>query len=231
MRVAPIAVIRAFPRIRQPTDDRTTPNRPIHGTPLTTRRLLLGLALFAFTLAAGGAMLGAFAAFITYPKLPSLEVLTDYRPNSRCASWTADGELIGEFGDGACACVRFRIEPTIRWCMKQAILAAEDDRFYRARRRRRTPGVLRAALANVAAGEHVARAQAPSPCSSRKQLLPVERAHATPARFNEALLALQDRDPARARSRSSSSTSNQKYLRPARPTDSPQPRGPLSARN
>lgn len=64
---------------------------------------------------------------LTYPNLPSLEVLTDYRPKIPLRVYTADGYLIGEFGEERRAVVAIGDVPDI---MKQAILAAEDDRFY-----------------------------------------------------------------------------------------------------
>ena len=64
---------------------------------------------------------------LTYPNLPSLEVLTDYRPKIPLRVYTADGFLIGEFGEERRAVVAIADVPAV---MKNAILAAEDDRFY-----------------------------------------------------------------------------------------------------
>lgn len=64
---------------------------------------------------------------LTYPNLPSLEVLTDYRPKIPLRIYTADGYLIGEFGEERRAVVTIREVPDV---MKHAILSAEDDRFY-----------------------------------------------------------------------------------------------------
>jgi penicillin-binding protein 1A len=36
---------------------------------------------------------------LAYPNLPSLEILTDYRPKVPLRVFTADGHLIGEFGE------------------------------------------------------------------------------------------------------------------------------------
>ncbi|WP_404818070.1 penicillin-binding protein 1A [Quatrionicoccus australiensis] len=65
---------------------------------------------------------------LAYPNLPSLEVLTDYRPKIPLRIFTADGFLIGEFGEERRAVVNIHDVPDV---MKQAILAAEDDRFYK----------------------------------------------------------------------------------------------------
>ena len=85
---------------------------------------------------------------LTYPNLPSLEVLTDYRPKIPLRVFTADGHLIGEFGEERRAVVRIADVPDI---MKQAILSAEDERFYQ-HGGVDTLGVLRAAYSNLLGG-------------------------------------------------------------------------------
>ena len=75
----------------------------------------IGLAIALITIA------------LTYPNLPSLEVLTDYRPKVPLRVYTADGHLIGEFGEERRAVVAIGDVPAV---MKHAILSAEDDRFY-----------------------------------------------------------------------------------------------------
>jgi len=85
---------------------------------------------------------------LTYPNLPSLEVLTDYRPKIPLRVYTADGFLIGEYGEERRAVVAIQDVPPI---MKNAILAAEDDRFYQHGGIDYT-GILRAAGANLIGG-------------------------------------------------------------------------------
>ncbi len=85
---------------------------------------------------------------LTYPNLPSLEVLTDYRPKIPLRVYTADGFLIGEYGEERRAVVGIQDVPPI---MKNAILAAEDDRFYQHGGIDYT-GILRAAGANLIGG-------------------------------------------------------------------------------
>jgi penicillin-binding protein 1A len=85
---------------------------------------------------------------LTYPNLPSLEVLTDYRPKIPLRVYTADGFLIGEFGEERRAVVAITDVPTV---MKNAILAAEDDRFYQHGGIDYT-GVVRAIGANLVGG-------------------------------------------------------------------------------
>lgn len=69
----------------------------------------------------------ALTIVLLYPSLPSVEVLTDYRPKIPLRVYTADGDLIGEFGEEKRAVVGIKEVPEI---LKQAILAAEDERFY-----------------------------------------------------------------------------------------------------
>ena len=72
------------------------------------------------------AMAAVFLILI-YPRLPSLEILTDYKPKIPLRVYTADAHLIGEFGEERRAVVNFSEVPD---SLKQAILAAEDERFY-----------------------------------------------------------------------------------------------------
>jgi len=67
------------------------------------------------------------AVMLTYPSLPSLEVLTDYRPKIPLRVYSAEGVLLSEFGEERRALVKIADVPDI---MKNVILAAEDDRFY-----------------------------------------------------------------------------------------------------
>src|SRR4249920_1308241 len=84
-------------------------------------------ALIAASLALVAAGVGPLTAVLLWPNLPSLEVLTDYRPTIPLRVYSAEGELIGEFGEEKRAIVKIQDVPVV---MKQAILAAEDDRFY-----------------------------------------------------------------------------------------------------
>jgi penicillin-binding protein 1A len=112
------------------------------------KRWLLYLSSVLLGLFLVGALLGALVLALLWPTLPSLEVLTDYQPKVPLRVVSAEGELLGEFGEERRAIVAIRAVPDV---MKQAILAAEDERFYQ------HGGVdylsvARAALANVATG-------------------------------------------------------------------------------
>ena len=101
------------------------------------------LILLSLVLVVAG--VGALTVVLLWPSLPSLEALTDYRPKIPLRVYSAEGELIGEFGEEKRAVVRIKDVPEV---MKQAILAAEDDRFYQ-HGGVDFMGVARAALANV----------------------------------------------------------------------------------
>jgi len=93
-------------------------------------------------------LLLVFAAIVTYPTLPTLETLTDYRPKMPLRVFSAEGTLIGEFGEERRELVKIEDVPDL---MKKAILAAEDDRFYE-HGGVDYIGVLRAAYSNFTAG-------------------------------------------------------------------------------
>ena len=90
----------------------------------------------------------ALTLALLYPNLPSLEALTDYRPKIPLRIYSADSVLLGEFGEERRALIKINEVPTV---MKQAILAAEDERFYQ-HGGVDYVGVARAALANLTAG-------------------------------------------------------------------------------
>jgi len=108
--------------------------------------------LYPFILLAGLMLMGvavvAIVLVLTYPNLPTLEVLTDYRPKIPLRVYTADGHLIGEFGEERRSIVQIEDVPPV---MKQAILAAEDERFYQ-HGGIDTLGMLRAAIMNLTSG-------------------------------------------------------------------------------
>jgi penicillin-binding protein 1A len=102
-------------------------------------------ALIAVSLVLVAMGVGALTVVLLWPNLPSLEVLTDYRPKIPLRIYSAEGELIGEFGEEKRAVVKIKDVPQV---MKAAILAAEDDRFYQ-HGGVDYVGVVRAAAANL----------------------------------------------------------------------------------
>ena len=115
--------------------------------PNISRWILYPLMLLAGCAAMIAAMV-IVVLVLTYPNLPSLEILTDYRPKIPLRIYTADDHLIGEFGEERRAVVRIQEVPEV---MKQAILAAEDERFYQ-HGGIDALGVLRAAVSNLIGG-------------------------------------------------------------------------------
>lgn len=150
---------------------------------MNAKRMAVGLLLVALTLVLSGGMLGAFAAFMTYPKLPSLEVLTDYRPKLPLRIISDDGKVIGEFGEERRSVVRFKDVPR---SLVDAILAAEDERFYQ-HGGIDYAGVLRAMLVNFVSGETRQGASTITMQVAKNFFLSSERT--LTRKFNEALLS------------------------------------------
>lgn len=99
-----------------------------------------------------GAILGVLVLILTmvliYPKLPSMDIVTDYRPKIPLRVYSADNALLGEFGEERRTFVRIKDVPLH---MRQAILAIEDDRFYD-HIGIDLYGILRAVFSNLAGG-------------------------------------------------------------------------------
>ncbi|MEA3195812.1 MAG: penicillin-binding protein [Betaproteobacteria bacterium] len=111
------------------------------------RFLAFPLAVLA-GLAAVGILAVALVVALAYPNLPTLDALTEYQPKIPLRIYTADGVLIGEFGEERRAVVSIAEVPAD---LKNAIIAIEDERFYQ------HPGidyvgVLRAAYTNLVSG-------------------------------------------------------------------------------
>jgi penicillin-binding protein 1A len=91
---------------------------------------------------------GLLVIALATPRLPPITAVADYQPKMPLRVLSADGVLIGEFGEERRSLVRLAEVPKH---LIDAILAAEDDQFYK------HPGidfvgVGRAALANLFAG-------------------------------------------------------------------------------
>jgi len=117
-----------------------------------TRRNLLRWGGYSFAgmlaLAAVGLASLATVAILIWPDLPALDILTDYRPRVPLRVYTADGFLINEIGEERRAIVKIENVPA---SLKQALLAAEDEHFYKHIGIDLT-GLLRATLANLRSG-------------------------------------------------------------------------------
>ncbi|MEO8991730.1 MAG: transglycosylase domain-containing protein, partial [Nitrosospira sp.] len=132
-----------------------------------------------------GVLLVGFAALVTIPTLPSLEALTDYRPKIPLRVYSAEGLLIGEFGEERRKVVKISSVPEQ---LKQAILAAEDDRFYQ-HGGVDYPGILRAAYSNFTSGGARQGASTITMQVARNFFLTKEKT--LTRKFSEALLAFK----------------------------------------
>ena len=150
---------------------------------MTLRWWFYPIAAFALVLLP--LLLLVFAAMLAYPSLPSLEVLTDYRPKIPLRVYSSEGVLLGEFGEERRALVKIGEVPDL---MKKAILAAEDDRFYE-HGGIDYAGVLRAAYSNFTAGGARQGASTITMQVARNFFLSKEKTLSR--KFNEALLALK----------------------------------------
>jgi len=86
---------------------------------------------WGFGLAAAGLVallcMVALALAVAYPNLPEISSVTDYRPKLPMRVFSSDGVEIGEFGEERRTFVPIGEIPQV---MKDAVLAAEDARFY-----------------------------------------------------------------------------------------------------
>jgi penicillin-binding protein 1A len=132
-----------------------------------------------------GALVFVFIVVIVYPTLPSLEVLTDYQPKVPLRVYSSEGLLIGEFGEERRAVVKIEAVPK---GMREAILAAEDERFYQ-HGGVDYVGVIRAALSNFVSGGARQGASTITMQVARNFFLSKEKT--LTRKFNEMLLAFK----------------------------------------
>ncbi len=97
---------------------------------------------------AAGVLLAVFIFAFIYRQLPPIDTLTDYRPKVPLRIWSADGKLIGEFGEERRDFVHLNEIPEH---VKNAILSAEDADFYEHPGIEIT-GIARAAVINLLTG-------------------------------------------------------------------------------
>lgn len=113
------------------------------------RHWLLRVALWGGGLALAGLLSGlivlAIALAVAFPNLPDISDLSDYRPKLPLRVFSAEGDMIGEFGEERRHLTPIKEIPKI---MTNAVLAIEDSRFYE-HGGVDYKGVLRAALANL----------------------------------------------------------------------------------
>jgi penicillin-binding protein 1A len=106
---------------------------------------LLGLAVAG---AVAAVLVAGIALAVSYPNLPEIDSLTDYRPKLPMRIFSADGVLLGEFGEER---RNFTPIAEIPKVMQDAVLAAEDAKFYQ-HSGVNYVSVIRAGLANFGEG-------------------------------------------------------------------------------
>ena len=108
-------------------------------------RITLWITGLTTAAAVGLALTVAVALSVAYPNLPDISDLADYRPKLPLRVYSAEGALLGEFGEE-----RRNLTPIgeIPQVMKDAVLAIEDARFFQ-HGGVDYKGVLRAGLANL----------------------------------------------------------------------------------
>jgi penicillin-binding protein 1A len=115
----------------------------------TWPKILLRLAAWTGGLIAAAVVCAAFAVGLAlasaYPNLPDVSDLTDYRPKLPLRVYSADGAILGEFGEEHRNLTRLKDMPQH---MADAVLAIEDARFF-SHGGVDYIGLLRAALANI----------------------------------------------------------------------------------
>ncbi|MFL9926518.1 penicillin-binding protein 1A [Herbaspirillum lusitanum] len=110
-----------------PQNAAENPSKPPRKRLHPVLRFFLGTIGVLVSLVLMAALGLTFIVALSYPKLPDLDTLTDYRPKIPLRIFSADGVLIGEFGEERRNLVHIQDIPEI---MKKSVLAIEDDRFY-----------------------------------------------------------------------------------------------------
>ena len=108
------------------SDDKNTPATTTKTAPLWWR-IIKGLFVFGFFGTLIGIIVAAIAVAMTWPSLPSIDALKNYKPRMAMQVFTEDGQLIGEFGEERRKPVEYKDIPAN---LKNAIIAIEDSRFY-----------------------------------------------------------------------------------------------------
>jgi len=148
-----------------------------------TRRLLLWGAGGAAALALLATLTLGVAAAVAWHRLPDVSSLENYQPKLPLRVFTADGELIGEFGEERRQLVPIGQMPRV---LKDAVLATEDARFYQ-HGGLDYRGLARAVIANTLKGRVHQGASTITQQVARNMFLSSERTFSR--KFNEALLA------------------------------------------
>lgn len=169
---------------------KTPARRPSGSRPAARKRhpvvrFLGWTAALGATAVVSAGLLAVVAYEVGSSRLPSLSLLTDYRPKLPMQIFSADGDQIGEFGSERRTVVPYDRIPQK---MREAILAAEDDDFFH--HRGVDPfGIARAFLANLKSGGRGQGASTITMQLARNTFLSRERRYIR--KFYEVLLTLR----------------------------------------
>jgi penicillin-binding protein 1A len=134
---------------RPPSTDSPSPTR-LH----PALRLLAWVIGLPLALVLTALLLLGLALAVAYPNLPEISGLVDYRPKLPMRVVSADGVVLGEFGEERRNYLPIKAIPKV---MQEAVLAIEDARFYQ-HGGIDYRGILRASIENL----HDARSQGAS---------------------------------------------------------------------
>jgi penicillin-binding protein 1A len=132
-------------------DKPATPSNPPTGANASSGwvALIFKMGLWAAGLLAAGLasllMVVGVAMVMAYPNLPDISDLAEYKPKLPLRVFTADGQLMGEFGEERRNLTPIKDIPKV---MKDAVLSIEDNRFYQ-HGGVDYLGILRAGIANM----------------------------------------------------------------------------------
>jgi penicillin-binding protein 1A len=144
------------------------------------------ISLWLLLTGISGTMLLFSSAYLYLsPQLPPVDVLKDVQLQTPSRIYSADGQLLGEFGEKRRNPISFEQIPT---AFVQAIISAEDDRFF-SHHGVDLAGLLRAVAQLVLTGEKQSGGSTITMQVARNYFLSFERTFSR--KFNEILLALQ----------------------------------------
>lgn len=130
--------------------DNFQPQNQYHHSPKPPKKKswIWKLIFLLITLCGIGAAVVAMMIAVIYPKLPSMDELRNYQPKLPLQVFSADGVLLGQFGEERRIYVDMDETPKT---LVNAILSAEDERFYE-HKGVDFQGILRAIVGNLASG-------------------------------------------------------------------------------
>ena len=136
-----------MPANQNASPEKQSPSAPTGtGSPLSW---VIKLGVWAVGLAVAGLaailLVVGVAMVMAYPNLPDISDLADYKPKLPLRVFTADGQLMGEFGEERRNLTPIKDIPKV---MKDAVLSIEDNRFYQ-HGGVDYLGILRAGIANI----------------------------------------------------------------------------------